>query len=536
MNGASLSNHKWSPPRRSGGGQRRESMINQILQQNQFVVGERAMILRNGLSTDLMVFPSDLLTKNHGRLGRKIDQAVAYAAGFIDVEQLNALQYLPGSFPPEKSLERWYLTLGLYLYFSDECSRKGSSVSFLTALRETGASLPALTDFEPDQLYQKIVAALRYAGIDSPANIEILDQWKNEGRYSILGASHYWDGTQLHGAYSQLAQSIVQPSSAASHENGRISGINRAISYVIAHKLQSLTGKAPEEMYDLAQKHASNRMLLERLINIGHTKRFQQMEDVVEQAKGQVESDPSLRDTQAQWEPLKREVLSYFPDAALQLLLYSDESIAYADNTNIFSIYPQGVIPGVGAGRSDTPDSLLPFSTAMRFKRYPVALFSNGYHSASDPTELKTMRLAQSSLHELMHIAYEAMTPQEREGLQQQAAKMLNANIPQTGLLKTLDQNNLAGVVRADSTLYNRYHSLDKNPATTAAMRGEEVICNLFGLIHSEFKDWDAATNPIFNGQCKELTEFAQAVEAAFNSSVERLARHAQHASSVMDR
>src|ERR1700733_6622584 len=54
---------------------------------------EQGVYISNGLSTEMICFPSDRLREDV--LNNKIDNAISYATTMCDIPELNALQYLP---------------------------------------------------------------------------------------------------------------------------------------------------------------------------------------------------------------------------------------------------------------------------------------------------------------------------------------------------------------------------------------------------------------------------------------------------------
>jgi hypothetical protein len=99
-----------------------------------FYIDEKGTHVSNGLSTDLIVFPSDREPRRKRHLDGMIDYAMSYATTFKDVDELNALYVLPKT----KVEPDYYVALGLYLYFADECSRLRPDTTFLTELRKAG--------------------------------------------------------------------------------------------------------------------------------------------------------------------------------------------------------------------------------------------------------------------------------------------------------------------------------------------------------------------------------------------------------------
>ncbi len=510
----------------------RTSLIDRILANGQFVAQERAKVFSNGLSTDIMVFPPDLLPEHQASLDEKIKAATVYAAKFHDIDQLNALWHVPGRCPAEKLTERWNLTLGLYLYFSDECSRIRSPVTFLTALRDAG--LHAGENFEPEQLYEKVRGAMQVAGIDSAENVGILQEWHKTGRYSIQGHLHRFEGEHVQGAYAKLAKALMKPYRHL-FKDGRAMGVNRAVSYVLGHKQNELEDKSPEEIYADVMQIARSDAQIEHYVSDGHEMRDEVMRDIMRKKTPQGAEAEAIRAKQKEWEPMKRDVLASYPDTALRLLLLTKQTMAYSDAGNIRQIYPKGPIAGLNIkdvrlkGRKNPRNG-----SGARFLRYPVMLFANGYHPEDASRELNNMRLVQSSLHELMHVAQANMDKATEAMLYDHVTALETAALPEKDAkLQTLDRNSLSEVLLASSELYKGYKAIGDRAGKTALtheIRNDEILCNLYGLMHSEFANRADPNNPVCNGKYPAVTQLAEALDAAFDQTVARMAVEAERA------
>lgn len=545
-----------SEPRQHG----KTALIDALLARGQFLVEVRPKIVRNGLSTDMMVFPTDVerrVAPEGTILEEKITDAIEYAAGFNDVQRLNALQYVPGSYKEEESAEsRKYLTLGLYLYFADECSRKNPRTTFLSALRDADARLPKRTKFDSETLYAKVADALRRAGIDTPNNLEVLRQWYEQGTYAIAGENHYCGkGGEMHGAYAQLAQAIERKHQAA-HKNGATIGIDEAISYALGNKdHMAAFGGEGEENDARAYAHVKDTMKNPQQINehiaAGDAIRREKIRQLIfgDEEKAPMFSSAEIlasKFKQTGYASFNRQILDYFPEDALELMLRDRQTFVYADATDIRGVMPNEAIPGTTEEEAETTRK----SIGGRDIRYRIGFFSNGTHDDGDPA-LKRMRLAQTCIHEMMHIAYGYMSQEEKDHLAELAEKTARAlrggdeddtRQPEdfvfpayaalgrdAGTLKTLDQNSLAETLDYHSALYNVYREETRrdNPdfVIRKDSRREEVLCNLYGLRHTEFKGVDDPKNPMFMPPAgmEIIREFAEKADEYFHTALERL-------------
>ena len=552
----------------------RKALAKQLIDNGQFLIGEQPKVVRNRLSTDLLVFPSDLNASHSDLLNEKINSAIEYAASFTDVERLNALQYFPGAYKPgEDAQGRWYLTLGLYLYFADECSRKNPQTTFLTALREADASLPGDAGFNPIKLATKFVRALEITGIESHTNLNILEDWFRTGTYTIAGNLHRATGEkgEVEGAYAQLARHLVSEYHHL-HEKGIIVGVDEAISYALGNKehmrqLQRdeetrLNGEAPPKTEEEIQKECdkaayrhleetlnSTQGLLAEHVTKGNDVRRQRIRDIIHNRESPLFSQTEIAEAeqrQKDQRAVAEKILSHFPPEALELMLRERQTVVYDDHTDIRRIFPPGDIPGQRREQSDTSRK----SIAMRMERYRAAFFSNGYHKDADTVtdDIKYKRVAQSSLHELMHVAYGRMTDEEKQHLGRLADKVseeLRFNDTRDFVMpdgyayfykfftaggkipdrtETLEVRSLPEILDYKSNLYNGYRQDPEKPATLDTRR-EEVICNTFGFIHTEFNKREDENNLVWHPpkELDAIREFAQAVDDTFKHVVERL-------------
>lgn len=518
----------------------KEEMAEILLARGQFLVGEQGKMIRNGLSTDLILFPSDCKTEHADHLANKVEDAIEFATSFLDVERLNALQYVPGAFRAgAKSQERWYLTLGLYLYFADECSRKNPGTTFLTALREADARLKAGEDFSQRDLYKRVRLALRKTGIATPENRRILHEWASEGIYRINGEKHEGrgDGT-VEGAYAELAQEILKEYHHF-HRNGKIVGINEAVSYALGnmdemHSLDDLTA------FQHTRNTINNPQRIKQRIDKGDMERRRVLWKHIHDAFTPLEIEGRAGDKRKARE-IAEHIVAYFPSEALELMLRERYTFVYDDRENVSGIYPTGKIAGY-TGRSSEESRK---GAGVRLSRYRTMFVANGQHeeSMAPDVELKYQRVAQTVLHETMHMALDHLTEAERDALYTMAEQVSDALregkteevrpvFPYRYLGDSwgkdllLEKRKLAEILDFRSELYDGYKDqYVSNKPDSPDMRREEVICNVFGLLHTEFANHQDPHNPLFfpvEG-IAIVKDFVRAVEEAYKKGVRNL-------------
>ncbi len=554
----------------------KETLAQQVIENGQFLIGEQPKVVRNGLSTDLLVFPSDMHGSHRQLLNDKISNAIEYAASFTDVERLNALQYLPGPYKEREDPQgRWYLTLGLYLYFADECSRKNPDMTFLKALREADAKLPGDQEYTQLELGAKVLRALEIARINTQSNIMVLQDWMMHGSYTIAEHLHKPGNTpgEVEGAYAQLAKKLVEKYHHL-HQRGIIVGVNEAISYALGNKEHmeqvqrtaeakfsadpdlDTDEKRQKEADNLAYRHVLETVtapvrqhLIEQHVKTGcDIRRHRIVENIHSQisplfSAAEITTSEQLQKSSKH---TAEEILGWFPAEALELMLREKQTFVYDDKANIRSVFPAGDVPNQNTEKSEQSRK----SIAVRMHKYRAVFFSNGDHNDTHQVgqETKLKRVAQSSMHELMHIAYGMMTEDEKRHLDDLAERVslqlrgyngsdfimpdgqayfyefftAGSKIPDR--TEVLETRSLPEILDYKSGLYNGYRKDPEKPSTLDT-RIEEVICNTYGFIHTEFKDRDNPNNLVWHPPqgLEAMSEFAQAVDDTFAKVVERV-------------
>lgn len=529
----------------------RDELIGFILDRGRFLIDEKARVVKNAFNTSLILFPQDLAPENKPHLEEKIRYEMARTASFMDVTQLNALRHIP-KIQSEPPWEQWQLTLGLFLYFEDECNAKKSSTTFLSAMRAVGATLESNTpSYKSEELCNQTKEALQKAGINTPENLAILDEWMNLGSYTISGDRHHIDPAsgKLHGIYTRLADMAARCNKNSDEfdyalKHGYNPGIDEAISYAIGNRQHMILNNPYAHAKDSVELYPEN---IAQHVRMGQESREKQLMELAQKAFTPEEITES-RIRQKAKRPIAESILSWFPDAALEMLLHSHQTHTHAEATNVSPVYPEGGIPGVVANKDNASFS----SIGARDKRFRVIFSSNGEHQDNAPPTLAHERVAQTALHELMHVAIENLSHQETlelEHLAKKTSQALRKKDPSYNTthnraiypyqwinggmdVKTqiLEQRTLEEVLDFGSRLYDGYQNQTNPRNLLDTMRKEEAICNLYGMIHTEFGNRADQKNPIFHPPegMEIITTFAEKTNEYFNKALNR-ARERNH-------
>lgn len=547
----------------------RGQLIDLILEKGRFLINDKARVVKNSLNTCLVLFPQDLVPDNRLHLEEKIRHEMARTASFVDITQLNALRYIPKiqSEPPQA---QWQLTLGLFLYLEDECNRAGNplacnpptnpnGITFLSAMRSVGATLDGVSDFESKKLHEKTLEALKLAGINTSENIAILQEWFEKGSYTIKDDRHYIDPEtgEWHGVYVKLADMAARCDKDSNEfeeamARGDDPGIDEAISYAIGNKED--VGLHDPYKHAKASVEADQQNLLDGHQNdiAGHVHNGQEArkQGILDRALGAF-TDHEITESKTRQMANRdkaESILNWFPDEALEMLLHSHQTYTHAEGTDVNSVYPDE--PMTTASKNEDGTSIR--SAAARDKRFRVIFSSNGQHQDNAPPELAHERVAQSALHELMHIAMENMDKKdalELEKLARDTSQALrnNAQFYSTANNRTifpyrwinggignktqiLETRTLEEILDYGSRLYDSYLNQKSPRDPLSTMRKEEAVCNLYGLIHTEFRDRENPLNPIFHPPegMEVIKEFADKTDAYFKKALVR-ARERNH-------
>lgn len=476
-----------------------------------FYVDQPATLITNGLSTELLVFPGDLNPKHPQVLKRKIDRAISYATAFSDVPALNALLHI------SKGERSNILALGLYLYFADECSRLCPKTTFLTALRDAGVALKSRDVVEPEALFHKLSRALSnlHMGLEHQ---RVLREWHEAGTYTIQGIRHAWDkdGNVL-GAYSKLAQNIVKSQDYLA--------MNKAVSYALGNK-RIAQHQSAQETYAMTESIVSPGHMGQISVSINQGDGIRRRRLYQNIARADIKSmatKPSDTVT-------ARAILSHIPNAVLEILLSSNYTIAYVNDTEIRKSYPQqNDITEI----SETAERHRR-GIALRLSRFDTIFLSNGNRDFSrGGDDLKCSAVAQSLLHEAMHIIISHLDVNQRNALRE-AVESIHEEIQLRGStlplvfhnkLKTLDRNTLRTVIDYQSDLYNRKGYSFEYDASGRELRPdsrwEEVVCNLFGVIHTEFSEESGTPFSGFSQHLATLQKLQDKIAQAVNKALE---------------
>lgn len=546
----------------------REQLTDFILGKGRFLIGERPRVVTNAYNTSLVLFPQDLALDNENHLKEKIRSEMERTASFMDVHQLNALRHIP-KHTIDPPWQQWLLTLGMFLYFEDACNAAHSSTTFLSAMREQGAALAPGADVDRDTLLAKTKDALSLAGIATPQNLAMLDEWSNDGSYTIKNTNgdsekHYFDRDtgENHGTYVKLAEIAAgygkEPMAfKKALQRGADPGINEAISYAIGNREHMRLSCPLTHAQESVQKYLSatpgsaaenDPNSIPAHIELGQRKREEQLMESAKKAFAPREIAES-KDRQMTERQNAQEILKWLPDEALEMLLHSHQSHTHVNAETVASVYPEGGFPGV----SQTDSTATNDSIGARDTRFGVLFTSNGKHADSTSPDLTNERVAMTTLHELMHVAIEYLSTEEVVELEKLAEKTSQALRKNDASYSTmsgrnifsyqwltegksdhktqiLEENSIEQVLDYGSPLYDGYQEQrnPRNPLDT--MRKEEVICNLYGMIHTEYRDREDERNPIFHPPegMEIVREFAEKTDACFKKAV-RIARSRNH-------
>ncbi len=464
----------------------RKAMIETLARH--FYVNEQGLLVSNGLSTELIAFPSDNYKNHQPYLSFKIRNAMAYASAFNDVEEINALKHI--ALHSEKVTPDNYLVLGLYLYLADECSRLGKTESFLTAMRQAGAGLPVdETNINRTVLLGKVKGALARLGM-LESHGAILDDWFSSSSYNIEGDMHSGDGTRanLRGAYAILAQDV-------SMHNPAVLGLNLSISYALGNR-SHIVGKSAREGYEMtrASIQPDGKDMLDAIIMEGdrvrETNIQREIEATVPPAPQSYQASLGMIDRKA------KAILNYLPDAVLEVLCRDAYMFSYSDSPTIAPAYPVKDLPGLSHDDNEGARG----GKALRQGRYHMIFLSNGRRIDPGALEnnepLKEKIAAQSILHESMHVIISHLPDAKRDALKAGVEAMYEEMKGYTRMLpyfeaplSTIDTNSLAEVLNYDSRLYKNYlhkETVKGVEKVTSDTRWEEVACNVLGLMHTD--------------------------------------------------
>lgn len=492
----------------------RAALVNTLAER--FYIDQPSVLVSNNLSTELLVFPSDLDPSHRHVLNRRIANVIAYASAFRDVEALNALLHASTK---ERS---GILALGLYLYFADECSRLNPHITFLTAMRQAGASLKANEALQPEQLMDKIkhAFALMHFG---PEQEKVLREWHESGTYTINRNIHYWNGDQVEGAYAKLASDILKRQDYL--------GMNMAISYALGNKPVA-SALTPAQAYamteNLSQSHSKH--IVDERIRIGDEIRKRRIRDKIKA----VTFEPAAFSRTVFETAEAKAIISYLPEPAVEILLREGYTIAYANSRDIRPCFPKANVPGLTPDENEAARE----SVGLSQKRLGTLFISNGNGRFSGDLEGDSVRytvVAQSLLHETMHIITGYLNRDEcaalkaaAEKLHEELSQKSNQLSPEfTKKLLTFKRDSLSTVADYQSPIYDGYSALQDAAGVKirSDTRWEEVVCNLFGLLHSEYS---GSKRRGFD-QCKQevaaLKTLAILIEEAIDKAMQRCRR-----------
>ncbi|NDF11674.1 MAG: hypothetical protein EB060_02520 [Proteobacteria bacterium] len=445
-----------------------------------FTTGPSRLILNN--STAVLLVPADFNPERSRIFIEKIWMALEYATAFVDDDNLNALQYLP----PEAG--NHYMTLGLYLYLADACSHLNRDMTILRAMRTAEAGLKIDDEVDRDRLLTKVLSALDQAKLLDDQK-RVVTEWAQTGAYTIAGERHFANNGDVYGSYAELARDIAM--------RQQILGMNLPISYALGNKpyaeqFESDTDALKYTTYmvknkeDVSERIHTGGLLREYRMRRNAHAGFHDLADMIDQSIFQ----------HAEHQKLARAVFEHMPDDLLRLLITQRYHVVYTPSKNISDILPEGNLPGLSPkGTEETRGS-----KGARLDRYYTLFMSHGLDKHEDKPRVFTsdeesnLTLAQTGIHELVHVAIDIMNKHVPGGVDRNAELMELASAlgkavreeaadpMMTQMLTTIDTNNLSQVLNSLSGLYENYRK--KKPDTSR----EEVVCNAYALYCTELK------------------------------------------------
>ncbi len=485
-----------------------------------FYVNEQGVFITR-LNTDVLCFKSDL--KNPAVLEQKIERAISYAAEFQDVEALDALRYI-SRFPPGREQEnttapqsaKSHVTLGLYLYLADECSRLGKTKTFLSAMRDAGAERDLDNPQSSAELYARTMEALRILGMDE-SHGNILREWNKQGTFTV---QHETNGLgpngQVTGAYATLARNIAQ--------RQLLLGINLPISYALGNRPYA-AGKTPEQLYnmtrDLARPESAAKV--EERLTTGHELRKSRLRELI------VETMSAYPDSQTPPEKAREiagNVLNMLPDITLEIMHRNHYSLAYATEENLSKSYPQGHINGV----ADSNANMARISVGSVNPRHRTIFTCNGRALNGEIDEkLLQQSVAHTLLHESMHMLVGELGKHQKQVLKKAVAAAHDELVAcpilpdyMLKFVKSMDKRSIAQKLNYNHPMYDGYVKLDRegvivrnNDGTPVwDQRWEEVICNTYSMMNSKAEPM-ASHSPLHEPELPAVRHLAEAINEA---------------------
>lgn len=450
-----------------------------------FYRNESTHLVSNGLSTEILILPSDLLPSNKERLNTKIRHGMEYATRAVDIETANALKYVAGPDADPLTFR------ALFLYLSDECSRLNKPKSLLTALRDAGVGLAPENTYWASDLRPTVMKALRELGM-AESHGPVIDEWYNNNSFHI--------GTEYNGKrpYSEEYTGTYIALAKAINHIQNSDGLNHAISYILGNKL-TIQSESLEKMLERANQYATDPTTLKNRIRMGEGMRVDTLLDVI--AKLELDVPEPLPEQAQATKAFAKDICRHVPDLVLELLALQEYSIAYADDRNIAYAYPRDNLPGV----SDSLNQSSRESVGLRQARFHMIFTSNGARKNSDDLSdphLKPLICANTICHEAVHIGFNSLSEAEKSNTfehmdaLQQALRHAPPNPLLDDYLTVMDWSTLREI--ADFDHYKSYAKInngdkpeerERKMAHSIAQRKEEALCETFAVLSCELKD-----------------------------------------------
>lgn len=465
-------------------------------------------------------------SKRQDWLRQKIEMAIEYPVAGEDLVVLNKISQIR----PKEHHGKHYLTYALYLYLAglvtvhpNNAGSNGRHLSFLDACKESGFINPYdLTDDE-----QKFARVLQKLGLwnltDLNGNFYIqnlLTEWKNKGTFTVVGLSAANAGAIEEtkegqrfitgGEYLNLAIILSVPTSP-------VMETNNCVSFLVAVKEEvanlSTAQEREQQMLKIIHAAANSQNIAMRYVKRGDEIIFRRVMNAIKVEFGETEIT-ELNDEQRQKSRGNfRSFLQILPESALKILYYTNQSIAHTEDADLRNVMPKGKIPGSTEVESEASRK----SQGMYDRRFKVLFAASGKHlTNADDRDTHLQKKKMTTLHETLHIAFGVNGANSfgddfddlKLRVQQLGEDCLGVFYKLRKTLRTkpeiLDQKSMLldrslSDILNPRTTYDKY-SNDVVPGNLLPNRCEEILANIWGLIHTEFSPDREKDNPFFSG------------------------------------
>lgn len=238
--------------------------------------------------------------------------------------------------------------------------------------------------------------------------------------------------------------------------------------------------------------------------------------------------DPKLKEAEGLQKPHSAEalqfpkgVLSLLPDEVLEILYLKGSMCAYSNDKDIRKSFPVEDLPHLTHEKNELDRGC----KALWEPHYNMVFLSNGLRYSRDDVNNDTIRykvVAQSLLHETMHLIIEYLDPEEmiklRKAVENIHEELKSSQHPALSKwLTTIDINTLREAMDYDSKLYNGRYEIGTDT------RWVEVVCNTMGLMHTEYVNTNGDIPPA--NPFRDIASFKALTEAIDEASKKALVK-----------